>query len=112
MKVHDLIKRWQDQAADPLSTKIYQLRLSMYDAARIAALAEIYPGRTESQLITELLSVILNELEEALPYIQGTHVIGEDECGDPIYEDIGPTPRFLRLTQQYLQQADAESNDE
>jgi hypothetical protein len=104
MKVHDLIKRWQEQAADPLAAEEYRIRLSVYDAARLAALADIYPGRTSPQLITELLHVALNELSEALPYVQGTKVIGEDECGDPIYEDVGPTPRFLTLTHHYLEQ--------
>jgi hypothetical protein len=107
MKIQDLIKRWQEQASDPLAAQEYCIRLSVYDAARIAALAEIYPGRTPAQLITELLHVALNELSEALPYIQGRKVVGEDECGDPIYEDVGPTPRFLALTQDYLQQLDA-----
>jgi hypothetical protein len=109
MKVHDLIKRWEEQASDPLSAREYCIRLPVYDSARLAALADIYPGRTEAQLITELLNVALNELEEALPYIQGTQVIGEDECGDPIYEDIGPTPRFLALTQRYLQALEPQS---
>ena len=26
-----------------------------------------------------------------------------DEQGDPLYEDIGPTPRFLALSRKYLQ---------
>jgi hypothetical protein len=25
-----------------------------------------------------------------------------DEMGDPLYEDVGPTPRYLRLTREHL----------
>jgi hypothetical protein len=27
-----------------------------------------------------------------------------DEQGDPLYEDVGPTPRFLALSRKYLRQ--------
>jgi len=108
MKLQKLIAGWQEQAADPRTLEAYAIRLPVYDAARIAALAEIYPGRTETQIITELLNVILDEIEERLPYEQGSNVIGEDEMGDPIYEDIGPTPRFRQLTEKNLQKLNAE----
>ncbi|MGE8419918.1 MAG: pilin assembly protein, partial [Pseudomonas sp.] len=42
------------------------------------------------------------ELEASFPYIQGQQVIATDEEGDPLYEDIGPTPRFLALSRRYL----------
>jgi hypothetical protein len=29
-------------------------------------------------------------------------VIATDEEGDPLYEDVGPTPRFLSLSRRYL----------
>ena len=40
-------------------------------------------------------------MKETLPYKQGTKIIAEDEYGDPMYEDVGLTPRFLELTQHY-----------
>lgn len=30
-------------------------------------------------------------------------MIATDEEGDPLYEDIGPTPRFLALSRRHLQ---------
>ncbi len=110
MKLQELIKHWQETAAIQLAAHDYTVRLPVYDAARIAALAALYPGRTEQQIITELLSSALEELGQAMPYQQGTKVIGEDECGDPIYEDVGLTPRFLALTQHYLKQFESEQN--
>jgi hypothetical protein len=69
-------------------------------AAQISALAEIY-GRSESEVISDMLSVALEDLRTALPYVKGEKVIAEDEFGDPIYEDAGPMPRFLALSKQY-----------
>jgi hypothetical protein len=40
--------------------------------------------------------------------------VATDEEGDPLYEDIGPTPRFLALSRRYLhdltEQADTQNN--
>ena len=103
MKIHDLLTSWQETANAPLAAREFTVHLPLHDAARILALAEMYPGRTTTQIITELLSVALDEVEEALPYVQGNKVVAEDDYGDPIYEDIGATPRFVQLTHRYRQ---------
>ena len=93
-----------------LTAREYPVRLPVHDAARVAALAEMYPHMGDERIITDLLSAALDELEAALPYRPGDRVIAEDDHGDPIYEDVGPTPRFQRLTQRYsrLLEQDAE----
>ena len=63
----------------------------------------MYPRRSEAELISELLTAALDDLEKAMPYIPGTEVVSEDEDGNPIYEDVGPTPRFHMLLQKYVQ---------
>ena len=37
-------------------------------------------------------------LKDVEVYVAGKRVISTDEQGDPIYEDVGPTPRFMSLT--------------
>jgi hypothetical protein len=37
-----------------------------------------------------------------LPYVKGSTVVATDEEGDPLYEDVGPTPRFLALSRRHL----------
>ncbi len=102
MTLRDLIKTWEKTASSPLTEREYRVRLTLADAAKIAALAEMYPSRSPEQILTELVSAALNELEYALPYVQGEKVSSMDELGDPIYEDVGPTPRFAELTRKYL----------
>jgi hypothetical protein len=65
-------------------------------------LAELFPRRNIEELITDLLSAALDEMESVMPYRQGTKVVATDEQGDPLYEDIGPTPRYLSLTEKHL----------
>ncbi len=99
--IKDLLQEWDKTGVAKLTAREYRVRLPIHDAARIAALADMYPRKTVEHIITELLSAALDTLEAALPYEQGERIIAEDECGDPIYEDVGPTPRFLALARQH-----------
>jgi hypothetical protein len=103
MNIKELLEAWGKAKRGQMTTHEYRVPLSVRDAARIAALAEMYPGKSESEIITDLLSVALDMVETAFPYEQGTRVITEDELGDPIYEDVGPTPNFLALSKKHLE---------
>jgi hypothetical protein len=102
MKVKDLIHEWEREGSERQTAQKYSIHLPNYDAARIHALEEMYPGRSVTQIITDLLSAALDELEEAFPYIQGEKVTAEDEYGDPVYGDAGLTPRFIALTNKHM----------
>lgn len=102
MTVKDLLKLWEETAGGTLTADTYEVRLPIKDAARLHALAELYPRRNLEELISDLLSASLDELESVMPYIRGNRVVATDEMGDPMYEDVGPTPRYLDLTDKYL----------
>lgn len=102
MKVRGLLELWEQSASGELTLEQYQVRLPVEDAARLAALREMFPRRTAEQLITDLLAAALCDLESGMPYIEGDRVISEDEQGNPIYGDLGHTPRFLALKQKHL----------
>jgi hypothetical protein len=93
----ELLDSWRQSAAAPRTARTYAVRLPVDDAAQLAALADMFPGRAPEQLISELLTVALKELAAAMPYVAGKRVISTDEHGDPVYEDLGPTPRFMEL---------------
>jgi hypothetical protein len=109
MKVKDLLAQWEKSASGRLTPRHYSVRLTMHDAAKLAALVEMYPRRSEEELISELLSAALDEVEAAFPYVQGRRVVAEDDQGDPIYEDIGQTPRFSSLHRKHLERLHRES---
>jgi hypothetical protein len=101
VKIRDLLKHWEGAREPQLTAETYALHLPVEDAARLHALAEMYPGVPEEDLLRDLLAAALAELEAAMPYEAGTKVASEDDFGDPVYEDAGPTPRFLELTRKH-----------
>lgn len=101
VKFKQLLESWNHGAAVERTAAEYAVHLPVEDAARLHALAELFPNRTREQLITDLLSAALQEVATAMPYVPGTKVISRDEQGDPIYEDAGLTPRFMELTRRH-----------
>jgi len=103
----ELLDSWRQSAAAPRTARAYAVRLAVDDAAQLAALADMFPGRAPEQLISELLTVALKELAAAMPYVAGQRVISTDEHGDPVYEDLGPTPRFIELARLHRRTLEA-----
>ena len=108
VRFKELLDTWRQNAAGVRTAADYTVRLPVDDAARLHALADLFPGRTREQLITDLLSTALQEVAAAMPYVAGKKVISTDEQGDPIYEDAGPTPRFVELTRKHKKTLEAE----
>ncbi|MBF8721693.1 MULTISPECIES: pilin assembly protein [Pseudomonas] len=102
MKIRELAQQWEQNAKGRLSPTGHVLHLDLESEARLAALIDMYPKRTAEELLGELVGAALEELEASFPYVQGQQVIATDEEGDPLYEDIGPTPRFLALSRRHL----------
>ena len=107
-RIAELIDMWGEEASEPRTEHAYQVQLPVHDAAKIAALAEMYPGRTQEQIITDLLGAALDDLEAGFGYRAGNRVVEEDENGDPIYEDVGLTPRFKSLARKHLERFQGE----
>jgi hypothetical protein len=103
MKIRELTQEWERNAKGAVTHSTYEVQLPLEDAARLGALHEMYPRRHVEELITDLLSCALEELEESLPYKTGEEVVAVDEMGDPMYADAGMTPRFLELSKKHLQ---------
>lgn len=109
MHIRNLIREWERAGVRTLTVESCCVQLPLHDAARLAALAEMYPLKSRAEIITELLSAALDQVEAAFPYVQGSRVIAEDEQGDPIYEDAGLTPLFLRLSKRHAARLAEES---
>lgn len=104
MRIKDLLNQWEKDSSEPQPTDVFEVKLNSTDAAKIQALVEMFPGKDAEDIVRDLIVVGLKELEATMPYIPGPRVISEDEMGDPIYEDIGPTPRYKTLTREHLAQ--------
>jgi len=101
VKFKPLLERWKKDAKPALTADAYAVRLPLDDASRLHALADLFPGQTVEAIITDLVHLGLDEIAAAMPYERGPKVISRDELGDPKYEDVGMTPRFVELTRQF-----------
>lgn len=110
MKIRELAQEWERSAKGAVTHTTYQVQLPLEDAARLAALHEMYPRRHVEELITDLLSCAMEELEASLPYKAGDEVVALDEMGDPLYADVGMTPRFLELSKKHLHALQGKNN--
>lgn len=110
MKIRELARHWEKNAKGQLTQTGYSIHLDLESAARLAALTEMYPKHHPEELLGELIGAALEELETSFPYVKGQKVIATDEEGDPLYEDIGPTPRFLALSRHHLQTLSTEDD--
>lgn len=111
MKIHELAEHWEQNAKGRLTDTGINIHLDMESAARLAALTQMYPKHHAQELLGELIGAALEELEGSFPYIKGTKVIATDEEGDPLYEDVGATPRFLALSREHLQRLKSTADD-
>jgi hypothetical protein len=107
VKFKVLLDRWKKEAAPARTAKEYAVRLNLDDAARLHALAALFPDRRIEELISDLLHAGLDEVAAAMPYVAGPKIISRDDHGDPAYEDIGMTPRFVELTRRYKKELQA-----
>ena len=104
MKIKELVSQWQSTAGEPRTDQTYDVRLPVYDAAKVEALAEMFPGLTRERIITDLLACALDELTSSFCYEPGEEISAYDEMGDPMYADVGLTPRFQSLTKAHARQ--------
>jgi hypothetical protein len=109
VKFKPLLDRWKKNAAPLRTATEYPIRLELDDASRLHALAELFPGQPIESLISDLLRAGLDEIAAAMPYERGPKVISRDDHGDPVYEDIGLTPRFVELTRKFKKSLELEA---
>ncbi len=101
MKFKPLLDRWKKETGPDLTARAYAVRLPLDDASRLHALVALFPGRKIEEIVTDLLHAALDEVAAAMPYEPGPKIISRDDHGDPVYEDVGLTPRFVELTRQF-----------
>jgi predicted DNA-binding protein len=66
MESKHLLKTWTGSDNSRLMRNQTSMRLSTHVSAKISALCEMFPQRTKTQIINDLLSTALDELEGGL----------------------------------------------
>jgi len=107
MKIKDLVDYWDKHAQGRLTRDAYFVNLSDQHRKRLEKLAVLYSMKSSQDLMRDLISAALDELETSFPYVQGSKVVAFDEDGFEIYGDNGMTPRFISLSQKHIQKLKA-----
>ncbi len=124
MEPKDLVKVWEAPDHSRLTPKQISIRLPILVAAKISALQDMYPNKSKTQIIGDLLATALDQLEAGLPSKRGAllreeiddytidpdleidhDLIGKTVC---IYEDVGLKGDFRRITKKYLRKMEKE----
>jgi hypothetical protein len=102
METKQLLNAWVGPDNSRLMRNQTSMRLSVHVAAKISALCEMFPQRTKTQIINDLLSTALDQLERSL---EDTHPWEETEEG---LENL-PTQKtdYQALVRKHLEEIEA-----
>lgn len=115
MKPSDLHSVWSMPDNSRLTAKQYSFRLPVHVAAKLAALCELYPNKTRTQIVADLLATAIEQAAHGLPSMKGRHlhhVDLEDEPSFDIYEDVGLRGRFKHLANKHYAELEGELGNE
>ncbi len=110
MKANELVSYWGSPDNSKLTQKQVSLRLPIHVAAKIQALCDMYPQKSRTEIIGDLLTTSLEDLQNSLPVYDSEKEIGHDpDTQETVYEQYGPLIDFERLIAKYHQELEKEA---
>jgi hypothetical protein len=107
VKPSDLHMLWTAPDNTRLTPKQYSFRLPVHVAAKLAALGDIYPSRSRTELVGDLLATALDAVEQSLPAGDG-RVLFETPDGDEVRETTGLRRDFWHRANAHYQALERE----
>ncbi len=108
----DLLAHWQGPNSSRLTPRQFSLRLPVEVHAMISVLCEMYPKRSRTEIIGDLLSEALSRLVESMPTEMSKSERDAAEAAgvdpDDLDQDSFGRGRFLRLVKKYEEELEAE----
>jgi len=114
MKTSHLHELWAGPDNSRLTNKQFSFRLPVHIAAKLAALCEIYPQKNRTQIVADLLTAALDDLEKNLPEAFGEFAQMEVDsdmadqigcaAGEKVYELGGERGRFHKLANKHYKE--------
>jgi len=120
MKTSYLHEMWRAPDNSRLVSKQFSFRLPVHIAAKIAALGEMYPSKNRTQIVADLLTAALADLEDTLPVEKGGYVASPPRSSkNPNYDELvnlfevgGVRGRFYELADKHYIQLEKELGNE
>ncbi len=101
--INAMLRAWDNHTVERHPRVTRKVAVFRDDIARLEALAEVYELPVED-IISNLISNALREVEEKIPYVPGPRIIRTEE-GDPVYEDAGHMPAYLQAKERLERKA-------
>jgi hypothetical protein len=112
MKSSDLHNLWNSPDNSRITSKQFSFRLPVHVAAKLSALAEMYPQKTRTEIVGDLLSTAIDEVAKAMPSYDGKYMGTIPDTGEKIYEQYGPNVTFWDLSDKYYKELEKEMGNE
>lgn len=107
MKSADLHKVWGAPDNSRLTAKQFSFRLPVHVAAKINALCDIFPNKTKTQIVGDLLTTALDEVISSLPSVRGEE-LGEHPDEGVYYRETGLIATFRSRANKYFKELERE----
>lgn len=108
MKASDLVNVWGAPDNSRLTAKQSSFRLPVHVAAKLSALCELYPTKTRTEIVGDLLAAAISEVEKELPCYEGAEIGRHPDTDEILHESYGPAVRFRELADMYYQDLEKE----
>lgn len=112
MKPSNLPTIWAAPDNSRLTAKQFSFRLPVHVAAKIAALCEMYPNRSRTEIVGDLLSSALESVQAGFPSIKGRPFGIDPDTNEQLFEDVGPINDFIKLTNRHYVEFERELGNE
>ena len=107
MKPADLTKVWSAPDNSRLTPKQQSFRLPVHVAAKLDALCLMFPNKTKTEIVGDLLATAIDEVERNLPATRGRQ-IGEHPDYGAEYAMVGPRVEFQHLANKRYKEIERE----
>src|SRR5665647_76407 len=124
MKTQHLHDMWSGPDNTRLTSKQFSFRFPTHIAAKIAALADLYPQKNRTQIVADLLTSALDDLENNLPQSLGYGLDEQDQYDErriaeysgqeyePIYHLGGARGKFRDVANKHYEELEKELGNE
>lgn len=121
MKTSHLHDLWAGPDNTRLTKQQFSFRLPVHVAAKLAALCDLYPTKNRTQIVADLLTAAIDDLEQHLPQGAGEAIDKADTwfaeqigcaVGETIYKLGGPRGQFRDAANAYYRDMEVELGNE
>lgn len=112
MKNSELVKVWSLPDNSRITAKQLSFRLPVHVAAKISALCDLFPNKTRTEIIGDLLTSALEKIEYSFPSVKGEYFGMDDDQGNKLFYDTGKGSDFRKIANEHFAELEKELGNE